>query len=191
MPVGSDEHGVTRLLASAGGDDGCAAGELLDLIYAELRDMAGARMAREAGGHMLQPTALVHEAYIRLVGGNGTQWQNRRHFFGAAAEAMRRILIEQARREACVKHGGAAKRADVDVAALPAVEKSEEILAVDEALSRMESIDPRMSKIVKLRVFAGFELQEIAQSLDISERTVRREWAYARACLADALRPAD
>jgi RNA polymerase sigma factor (TIGR02999 family) len=165
-----------------------AAAHLLPLVYDELRRLAAARLAAEPSGNTLQPTALVHEAYLRLVGApGGDQWDHRGHFFAAAAEAMRRILIDQARRKAAARHGGDAHRQelDPDVAALP--EPREDLLALDEALDRLAVEDPLKANLVKLRYFAGLTLPEAAAALSLSERTAGRHWAYARAWLRRAV----
>ena len=174
---------VTGLLRQITSGDGAAAGELLPLVYTELRNLARRRMARESPGHTLQPTALVHEAYLRLVKDEHLQWENRRHFFAAAAEAMRRILIERARRVAADKHGGGARRVPLEDAGLRDEPKPDELLALDEALRRLESRDPTMSSVVKLRYFAGLTVPETANALGLSPRTVDRTWAEARAWL--------
>ena len=182
--VGSGE--VTRLIrAVARGEPGSE--ELLVQVYEELRRIARARMARERPGHTLQPTALVHEAYLRLVGDAEIAWDSRAHFYAAAAEAMRRILIDHARRRATRKHGGDRVREPLEGADLVFAQKPEEILAVDEALSRMQEDDPRGAEIVRFRFFAGLSIEETAQAMDLSPRTVRREWLYARAKLFKAL----
>jgi RNA polymerase sigma factor (TIGR02999 family) len=164
-----------------------AASQLLPLVYDELRRLAAARLAAEPAGNTLQPTALVHEAYLRLVGTpGGDQWDHRGHFF-AAAEAMRRILIEQARRRATTRHGGAMQRQALDPDAAPIPEPREDVLALDEALNRLEAEDPLKARLVKLRYFAGLSLPEAAAALDLSERTAGRHWAYARAWLRRAV----
>lgn len=183
----SEGHEVTRLLAAVGAGRAEAAEELLPLVYNQLRSLAQARMTGERRDHTLQPTALVHEAYVRLVGDQAAEWDGRGHFFAAAAEAMRRILVESARRKACLKRGGNHRRADVETDKLAGEEDSEQILAVDEALSRMEEKDPRMSEVVKLRFFAGLSIEETARALNVSDRTVRREWTFAKAWLSQEL----
>jgi RNA polymerase sigma factor (TIGR02999 family) len=180
---------ITLLLGAAEGGDPEAAARLLPLVYDELRRLAARRLAHEAPGQTLQPTALVHEAYLRLVGSDDCQsWSNRRHFFAAAAEAMRRILVETARRKNADKRGaGFARRAitDVDVAA---PETPDEVLALDEALTRLAAADPQAAELVRLRFFAGLPLPEVAQLLDVAPRTADRLWAYARAWLHRELR---
>jgi RNA polymerase sigma factor (TIGR02999 family) len=174
---------ATLLIREVGEGNRQAAAELLPLVYDELRQLARIKLAREKPGQTLQPTALVHEAYLRLVGATDPGWEGRRHFFAAAAEAMRRILIERARRRAAEKHGGGAERVTLqDVAADEAV-APETLLAVDAALTRLESIDPEMADVVKLRYFAGMSVEETAESLQLSPRTVNRHWTGARAWL--------
>lgn len=159
------------------------ADKLLPVVYGELRALAAQRLAREQPGHTLQPTALVHEAYLRLVGKDLTfEWEGCGHFFSAAAEAMRRILVERARRKQATKHGGGMRRRDL----LPedgSESQDHELLAMDESLERLASIDPTAAELVKLRFFAGLPVEQIAQTLSMSERTARRKWAFARAWL--------
>ncbi|MCP4246298.1 MAG: sigma-70 family RNA polymerase sigma factor [bacterium] len=178
------------LVAAARGEKR-AAEELLPLVYAELRRLAEARMAKTPPGGTLQPTALVHEAYLRLVGSGDPGWKGRHHFFGAAAQAMRDILVEQARRKARLKRGGDRKRVDIDPANFAGEPQAEEIVAVDEALKRLEQQDARSAEIVLLRYFAGLTEAEIAAALDLSERTVRRDWRYARSWLQRELSRTD
>jgi len=177
------ERTAARLLASIADGDPTAAEELLPLVYNELRRLARSRMAREKPGQTLTPTALVHEAYLRLVGHGDPSWQNRAHFFAAAAEAMRRILIERARRYSRDKHGGGQGRVTLDDRILGVAPESETLLALDEALSRLEEQDPDMAAVVKLHQFAGLSLAETAAALETSERTVSRRWTAARAWL--------
>jgi RNA polymerase sigma factor (TIGR02999 family) len=168
----------------AGAGDRGAAADLLPLVYGQLRQLAARKMAGEKPGHTLQATALVHEAYLRLVGNGETRWDGRAHFYVAAAEAMRRILIESARRKGRDKRGGDLRRVTLDSVDLAG--KSipiEEIVSVDEAIRRLEERDERMATIVRLRFFAGLEMAEIASLLDVTDRTVRRDWAMARAWL--------
>ena len=175
---------VTRIINRVQQGDPQAAAELLPLVYDELRQIAAAKMAHEMAGHTLQPTALVHEAWLRLAGADGeAQFQNRAHFFGAAAEAMRRILIDRARRKQAVRHGGDQQRVDLEAIEIAAPAEDEELLAVNEALDRFATVDARKAELVKLRYFAGLTTEEAAQVLGISEPTAKRWWAYARAWL--------
>ena len=181
---------VTQILRAVERGDAKAADELLPLVYAELRRLAAAKMAHEAPGHTLQPTALVHEAWLRLVGNEASKFENRAHFFGAAAEAMRRILVESARRKQREKRGGGAEHVDVaelDIAAPPGNE--EESLAIHEVLDRLAAHDARKSEVVKLRYFVGFSFEETAEVLGISVPTAKRDWAYARAWLHQEIGP--
>ena len=177
---------VTQLLAAVSAGT-TAADELLPLIYDELRKLAALKMAQEKPGHTLQATALVHEAYLRVVGtGQDQHWDNRRHFFAAAAEAMRRILIEQARRKQTARAGGAFDRVPLDDDApvlAPDGEPLENLLALDEALRELEALDPVKAQLVKLRYFTGASLEETAQLLDISPATAKRYWVFARSWL--------
>ena len=173
---------VTQLIEAAARGEPGASEELLPLVYEELRRLAHARMRREPAGHTLQPTALVHEAYLRLTGADG-EWANRRHFFAAAAESMRRILIERARRYAAAKHGGEVRRTDFDGVDFPATDDVERLVAWDELLDRLHAKDAAMADVVKLRSFAGFTVDETAAALEISARTVNRHWAAAQAWL--------
>jgi RNA polymerase sigma factor (TIGR02999 family) len=182
------ERPAARLLDSIAGGDPAAANELLPLVYDELRRLARARLAREAPGQTLTPTGLVHEAYLRLVGEQDPGWHGRAHFFGAAAEAMRRILIERARRYGREKHGAGRWRVTLDERILDGVEESEEVLALNDALERLELQDPEMAAVVKLHQFAGLSLEETAVALGASERTVSRRWTAARAWLRRAMR---
>ena len=181
---------VTQILNAVDRGDAKAADELLPLVYAELRRLAAAKMAHEAPGHTLQPTALVHEAWLRLVGDAAPKFENRAHFFGAAAEAMRRILIESARRKQREKRGGGAEHVDVaelDIAAPPGNE--EESLAIHEVLDRLAAHDARKAEVVKLRYFVGFSFEETAEVLGVSVPTAKRDWAYARAWLHQEIGP--
>jgi RNA polymerase sigma factor (TIGR02999 family) len=179
---------VTRLLGEIDRGDGGAAERLLPLIYAELRKLAAARMARETPGQTLDATALVHEAYLRLVGADARQrWDSRGHFFAAAAEAMRRILVDNARRKASVKHGGGRERIDLEQEPLVAPARADQLLALDEALAALATEAPAKADLVKLRYFAGLSLEESAHALGISPTTAKRHWAYARAWLHTAL----
>jgi RNA polymerase sigma factor (TIGR02999 family) len=179
---------VTQLLNAMDQGDAHAAAHLLALVYDELRRLAAARLAAEPSGNTLQPTALVHEAYLRLVGTpGGDQWDHRGHFFAAAAEAMRRILIDNARHKATARRGGAMKHQELDPDAAAIPEPREDLLALDEALDRLEAVDPLKASLVKLRYFAGLSLAEAANALSLSERTAGRHWAYARAWLRRAV----
>jgi RNA polymerase sigma factor (TIGR02999 family) len=175
---------VTQLLEAAAAGDPHAPGRLLPLVYDELRRLAAQRLAHEKPGHTLQPTALVHEAYVRLVGGGaGEEWSGRGHFFAAAAEAMRRILIESARRQRAIKHGGGRARQDLDADLLTAAEPREDLLALDEALNKLAAINRPAADLVQLRYFAGLTLPDAAEALGMAPRTAGRLWAYARAWL--------
>jgi RNA polymerase sigma factor (TIGR02999 family) len=173
----------------AGAGDARAAGELLPLVYAELRRLAARELAGERPGQTLQPTALVHEAYLRLVGkgGAGPRWEGRGHFFAAAAEAMRRILVEAARRKGRLKRGGGRRRIDLRHVEAVAAGPSEDLLALDEALEQLAAEDAPKAELVKLRFFAGLSEAEAARCLGVSRATAARHWAYARAWLYDRL----
>jgi RNA polymerase sigma factor (TIGR02999 family) len=175
---------VTQILDAITQGDQKAAGQLLPLVYDELRRLAAARLAREGPGQTLQPTALVHEAYLRLVGtADDQRWNSRGHFFGAAAEAMRRILVESARRKMGVKHGGGLQRQDLEEHDVPVAVPPQEVLALDEALERLAADDPDAARIVDLHFFAGLSIDEAAEALGVSRATAYRQWAYARAWL--------
>src|SRR6266487_1566707 len=163
--------------------DPTAPEKLLDLVYEELRQLASSKMAREAPGQTLQPTELVHEAWLRLVGGKNPSFENRAHFFSAAAEAMRRILIDRARRRRTRRHGGGYERVDLDKCDLAAPQADEELLAVHEALDKLAKEYPVQAEVVKLRYFGGRTNEEVAQILEISLITVKNYWAFARAWL--------
>ena len=178
-----DMTDVTRILSAIEQGDARAADELLPLIYEELRLLAAAKMAHERPGHTLQATALVHEAYIRLVGSQDQDWKGRTHFFAAAAEAMRRILIENARRKARLKRGGGQDRVEMQEAELAVEGPSDDVIALDEALAKLAREDPAKADLVKLRYFAGLTLEEGAKTLGISRATADRYWSYARAWL--------
>jgi RNA polymerase sigma factor (TIGR02999 family) len=186
----ADQHLVTQLLEQASGGDSHAAAELLPLVYDELRRLARSKMAAEAGGgagHTLQPTALVHEAYMRLLGtaGKEIKWDGRAHFFGAAARAMRRILIERARSRNRLKRGGGRDgvRVELDEAAISDESRSEELLALDEILDKLERHDKRKADVVMMRYFAGLSIDETAAALGVSPATVKNDWTFARAWL--------
>jgi RNA polymerase sigma factor (TIGR02999 family) len=175
---------VSRILSAIEQGDPHAAKELLPLVYKELRRLAGRRMAREAPGQTLQATALVHDAYLRLVGeGRVQHFHGRGHFFAAAAEAMRRILIERARRKRRIRHGGGRKRLDLDEACAVMPSPSDDLVALDEALNRLAEQDQLRATLVKLRFFAGLTMPEAAQVLGISLATAERHWKFARAWL--------
>jgi RNA polymerase sigma factor (TIGR02999 family) len=175
---------VTRLLSDLAQGDAHAAGQLLPLVYEELRKLAAVRMAEEASGNTLNATALVHEAYLRLVTpADAARWDNRGHFFAAAAEAMRRLLVEKARRKRRLKRGGDRRRVSLEAAESLVQGPSEDLLALDEALTRLTAHDPVKAEVVKLRFFAGLTMPEVAQSLGLSLATAERYWTYARTWL--------
>lgn len=176
---------VTQVLEAIERGEAHAAAELLPVVYDELRQLAAQRLAHEQPGHTLQATALVHEAYLRLVGPGtpAAHWNSRRHFFAAAAEAMRRILVESARRRQRIKRGGDMVRAEIDAAEVVAPEIREDLVALDDALTKLAATDRVASELVQLRYFAGFTIAEAAEALDLSIRTTERLWSYARAWL--------
>jgi RNA polymerase sigma factor (TIGR02999 family) len=179
-------HEITLILNRAGKGDPKAAEQLLPIVYDELRKLAGAKMAREPDGHTLQATALVHEAWLRLGADEQPAWENRAHFFAAAAESMRRILIDCARRRRAERHGGGLERVDVDDSAAGVaapVGNDDELLAVHESLDKLAHHDARKAELVKLRYFAGLTLEQAAEVLGVSVPTANRDWAYARAWL--------
>ena len=182
--MSESKRDVTQLLNAACAGDQKAAGELLPQVYDELRKLAGARMAKEPDDHTLQATALVHEAYLRLVGDEDRkQWDGRGHFFGAAAQAMRRILIERARHHGRLRHGGGRKRVELTEDAAATQAEAGELLALDEVLDRLEKYDARKAQVVMLRYFAGLSIEETAAAMALSPATVKNEWAFARAWL--------
>lgn len=175
---------VTRILSAIEQGYARAAEDLLPLVYDELRRLAAGRLARESPGQTLEPTALVHEAYLRLVDVDRAQhWESRGHFFAAAAEAMRRILVEGARRKRRPKHGGDRRRVDLEKAGMVEPARCDELLAMDEALTKLAAEDPPKAELVKLRYFGGFTVDEAAELLGISRATAKRYWTYARAWL--------
>jgi RNA polymerase sigma factor (TIGR02999 family) len=174
---------ATLLLNAIESGDAKAADQLLPLVYQELRRLAASKMANESAGQTLQPTALVHEAWLRLVGNEAPTFQNRAHFFGAAAEAMRRILIERAARRQAIRHGGGQQRVDLEQVELPFGGDDDQLLAVNEALQQLAAAHPTEAEVVKLRYFVGLTHDEIADALGISVRTVKYYWAHARAWL--------
>jgi RNA polymerase sigma factor (TIGR02999 family) len=185
------DHPITRAILSADAADR-APESLLPLMYTELRDLAHAMLANEAPGRTLQPTALVHEAYLRVTGGKNQRWDGRGHFFAAAAETMRRILIDQARRRARVRHGGNHRRVDadpdlIDAIALPIEKPSDQLLEVHELLEQLEAVDPRARQIVNLRYFTGLTNVQTAEILDLSVTTIEREWRFIRTWLRERL----
>ncbi len=178
---------VTLVLKAAADGDREAASKLLPLLYDELRKLAHARMAKLAPGQTIQPTALVHEAYLRVVGTADPGWKGRGHFFGAVAQAMRDILVEQARRKASLKRGGDRKRVEMDSDDIAIQPPSEDVLTVDEMLKQLETDDPRKGQIVNLRYFVGLTTEETAAALGVSTTTVERDWRYIRAWLRTRL----
>jgi RNA polymerase sigma factor (TIGR02999 family) len=179
---------VTQILQAIENGDANAANELLSLVYQELRRLAAHKMSGEAPGHTLQPTALVHEAWLHLGGDQQPIWQNRAHFFGAAAEAMRRILIDRAREKKALKRGGHLERVDIDALELPSPMPDDELLALDEALERLSTVDTRAADMVKLCFFVGLTQEEAARELGISLSTAERVWGFARAWLLREVR---
>ena len=179
---------VTQILDRVQRGDLKAAHELLPLVYQELRRLAAARMARESPHQTLQPTALVHEAWMRLVGDTNPKFDGRAHFFAAAAEAMRRILIDNARRKKAQRHGGGQARVDISELELAVAAKDDELLAVSDALEKLAVEDKQLAELVKLRFFAGFTNKEAGEILGVSEPTVERRWAFARAWLFNQIR---
>jgi RNA polymerase sigma factor (TIGR02999 family) len=182
---------VTTILVAMRQGDRKAAGDLLPAVYDRLRRLAGQMLAQEKPGQTLQPTALVHEAYLRLLGDSDLTWEDRRHFYGAAALAMRRILVDRARRRGRLKHGAGRRREELVDAAAVAEPESLDIVAVDEAIRRLEEEDPRAAQVVMLRFFGGLSEDDTGRALGISPRTVRREWVYAKAWLYRALEAKD
>jgi RNA polymerase sigma factor (TIGR02999 family) len=181
---------VTRILSAVEEGDPHAAGQLLPLVYEELRKLAAQRLAQEKPGQTLQATGLVHEAYLRLVGVDQARpWNSRGHFFAAAAEAMRRILVEQARRKGRLKRGGDGERVDLDGLEIAAPMPSDDLVALDEALTKLAEAHPEKAALVKLRYFAGLTVSEAAAVLGISSSTADRHWTYARAWLFRAIAP--
>jgi RNA polymerase sigma factor (TIGR02999 family) len=186
-------HEVSRILERLERGDAGASAELLPLVYEELRGLAQSKLAHERPGHTLQATALVHEAWLRLVGpdGEARDWDTRGHFFAAAAESMRRILVESARRRGRLKRGGDREREEVDLLEIAAPHPRENLLDLDVALNKLKGIDPQAVDLVHLRYFAGLTLPEAAQALNLSPRSADRLWAYARAWLREELQSPD
>jgi RNA polymerase sigma factor (TIGR02999 family) len=184
-----DVNDVTRILQAAESGDPTAAGQLLPLVYEELRKLAAQRMTNEVAGHTLQPTALVHEVWLRLTQGEAnSHFANRAHFFAAAAEAMRRILVDHARRKATGKRGGEWERLNLDNIEVAADADSDTLLLVNDSLEKLAKEEPQAAEIVKLRFFAGLTLEQAGQALGFTERTAKRHWAFARAWLYDAMK---
>jgi RNA polymerase sigma factor (TIGR02999 family) len=183
MSAAPSDHPVTQLLQAAAGGEGRASAELLPLVYDELRRLADSQLRKAPPGHTLQPTALVHEAYLRLVGSADPGWQGRGHFFFAAARAMHDILVEHARRKLSLKRGGGRKRMDPSQVTLAVEVPPDEMLALSESLQRLEKREPRKHQIVLLRFFAGMTNEEAAEMLGVTTRTVERDWRFARAWL--------
>jgi RNA polymerase sigma factor (TIGR02999 family) len=176
------------MLQAIRGGDGKASEELLPLVYNDLRNLAAARMAQELAGQTLQATALVHEAWLRMIGAGDRGWQNRAHFFGAAAEAMRRILVDNARHKSRLKRGGGQIKLDIDDLDLAAVTPNDKVLLINEALEQLQAEDKEKARIVVMKFFGGMTNQEVAENLGVTERTVERQWAYAKAWLFQAIR---
>jgi len=179
---------ITQVLQAIDRSESGAAEKLLPLVYEDLRRLATARMANEMSGQTLQPTALVHEAWLRLVTDEDRTWQNRAHFFGAAAEAMRRILIEKARRKSRLKRGGGQAQLNIDELELAGTTPDDKVLLINEALECLEALDSEAARVVVLKFFGGLTRQEVAENLNISERIVDRQWYYARAWLLRHIR---
>jgi RNA polymerase sigma factor (TIGR02999 family) len=177
---------VTRLLEAAGGGDRRALDALYEQVYGELRQMAASGMRKERGGHTLQPTALVNEAFLRLNPA-GAAWDNRRHFFGAAAQAMRRILVDHARQKYAEKRGAGLERITLSDLDVSAPEEDLDVLAVNDALTALAEEDPRLADVVNLRFFAGMSIEDTARALDTSPATVKRDWVFARAWLCERI----
>ena len=179
---------VTILLEAARRGDAEAADQLLPLVYEELRRLAAHKMAQENPGQTLQPTALVHEAWLRLAGDENRKWNDRTHFFAAAAEAMRRILVDNARRKGAQRHGGGQLRVELPEIACAVAENDDQVLAVNEALEKFAAQDKQKAELVKLRYFVGMTIEEAAEVLRVSAATAKRHWAYARAWLYEEIR---
>ena len=174
---------ITLLLKRVAAGDTRAGDKLAEAVYAELRRIAGRMMSRERADHTLQPTVIADEAFLNLIDQPDRNWQNRAHFFAVAAQAMRRILVDYSRQKRALKRGGQQERIDPDATELGSFSSPDDILAIDQALDRLSTIDPRQARIVELRYFAGLTEDETAQVLDVSPRTIKREWAFARAWL--------
>lgn len=179
---------VTHILEALERGESQAAEQLLPVVYAELRRLAAHKMAQENPGHTLQPTALVHEAWLKLVGQQNRHWQDRNHFFAAAAEAMRRILTDNARRKLRQRHGGGQQRVELEDCAAAITSQDDQVLEVDEALEKFARLDPQRAELVKLRYFVGLTFEEAADVMGISEPTAKRYWAFSRAWLLEEIR---
>ena len=182
---------VTQVLEQLKGGDRHAADKLLPMVYDEFRALARHYLAQERANHTLQPTALVHEAYMKLVDQTRVDWQGKSHFFAVAAQAMRRILVDHARSRQREKRGGGRARVILDEAVALSPQKDEDVLALDEALERLAKLDPRQAKVVELRFFGGLNVEEVAEALGVSKRTVEGDWTFARAWLSRELRASD
>lgn len=182
---------ITLILDAVNRGDEAASEELLPLVYDELRRLAASQMASEAPGHTLQPTALVHEAWLRLVKEEGRTWRNRAHFFRAAALAMRRILVDRARHKLSIKCGAKGERVPLEDVDLAAATTDDRVLLVDENLARLEKEDPESARIITLKFFGGLTNKEVASILGVTERSVERQWAYAKACLYELMQEAN
>ncbi|MEX0332631.1 MAG: ECF-type sigma factor [Puniceicoccaceae bacterium] len=180
---------VTHLLTTADQGEAVEADELLSLVYKELRRVAAAKMAAEAPAQTLQPTALVHEAWLRLNSDKRRQWNDQSHFFAAAAETMRRILVDNARRKKAIRHGGDRQRVEVPDIPSGDIKNNDSILAVNDALEKFAKLEPKKAELVKLRYFVGMTVQEASAAMGISERTAKRWWTYARAWLHEEIQP--
>ena len=186
--VPPDPGEITRLLMSISQGDRHALNRLFPIVYAELRSIAHRQLARIRPGDTLQTTALVHEAYLKLLGAARPEWNDRRHFFAVASRAMRQITVDYARTQAAQKRGGSAQVLSLDEQQLPVADRAHELVLLDGALTELEALSERPARIVELRFFGGLSVEETASAMDISERTVKREWQKARAFLFDALR---
>jgi RNA polymerase sigma factor (TIGR02999 family) len=184
---GPETHDVTRLLAEWAKGNSQALEELTPLVYRELQQLAASYLRKDRDGHTLQPTALVHEAYLRLVGGTSPNWQNRSHFYGVAARLMRQVLVDHARRKKAEKRGGSKVRISLEEAVSFELERSRDIVALDHSLEALEKIDARKCRVIELRYFGGLSMEEIAQSLEVSLITVRRDLRMAEAWLHNRL----
>ncbi len=185
---GKGMNDATQLLVAVGQGDSTAAEKLLELLYEELRRLAASKMARESPGHTLQPTALVHEAWLRMVGDRNPTFENRAHFFSAAAEAMRRILIDSARRKLRLRHGGKMERVALEEHEFAAPSDDQQLVAVNEALDNLAKLHPVQAEVVKLRYFVGMTNEETAQALSISVATVKNYWTFARTWIFTAIK---